>query len=61
MGVIVNELEVITEPPPAGAADEAASAAATTSAPQPSAGPTPDDVRRIVRHWEMRRRRVWAH
>ena len=63
MGVIVNELEVVTEPPPAGAAGAVvdAGAAEAPQAPEGPGGPTPDDVRRIARHHDRRQRRLWAH
>lgn len=60
MGVYINDFEVAVEPSPAPAGDTAATdgqQAASTA----SAGPTPEDVRRIARRHEERQCRIWAH
>ncbi len=63
MGVIISDFEVVMEPPPAGEAEAAAgeTPAAGTGSEAPASGVTPDDVRRVVRHRERRRARLWAH
>lgn len=55
MSIIINELEVITtpEPPPTGPVDSAVRTA-------PSAGPTPFDLRAVIRHLADRADRVRA-
>jgi hypothetical protein len=57
MGVIIDNFEVVAEKPaPPGEA-----AAPKAAQPQPSAGPSPDDVRHIVRSHELRAARLFAH
>ena len=57
MGVIIDDFEVVTErsAPPG----EAATPAPQT--PPPSVGPTPEDVRYIVRSRDERAARLFAH
>ncbi len=58
MAVIINDFEILMEPRPA---DNRSPDGATTERAAPSAPPMrPEDIERIVHHFEQRRRRVAA-
>jgi hypothetical protein len=55
MAVIINDFEIVSEPPTRGAADEGGSEG-QSSAPMLR----PEDIERILRHFEARRQRLLA-